>query len=83
MMESGVAWLLYVCKSSSTGGKVIQYPITLEREASENIEMVKKKESRPIGYPDGPVTTHLRPQKDRGRPYACRLQHPEGVDTAG
>ena len=40
------------------------------------------KEPRQGGYPVKPATTPLRGQAARGRPYACRLQHPEGVDSA-
>ena len=39
------------------------------------------KESGQGQYPLGPGTTHLRGQAAGVRQYACRLQHPEGVDT--
>ena len=40
------------------------------------------KDSGQGGHLAGPATTHVRGIAARGRPYACRLQHSEGVDTA-
>ena len=37
---------------------------------------------REEGYRVRTATTNLRGQAARGRPYACRLQHPQGVDSA-
>ena len=38
------------------------------------------KDSGQARYPVGSGKTHLRGRAARVRPYACRLQHPEGVD---